>query len=107
LESNSVVFLIEEGVVLSHEDISKDEVVEAGWEDAAHYSQHALGNTHIGYLENVVISGQDVVSGVNGEGDIGKILNTLQVLLTVIPSISSLTNFSGPTKIEVPESITA
>jgi len=74
-KSNSVVLLIEEGVVLSHEDISKNHVIERWWEGGSHNSHHALSDSHIGDLDNVVVVGQDVVNSINGEGDVGEIFN--------------------------------
>jgi len=75
-ESNSVVLLIEVSVVLSHEDVSEDHVVEGRGEGGSHDSQHALSDAHVGDLEHVVVVGQGVISSINSESDIGKVLDS-------------------------------
>jgi hypothetical protein len=76
-ESDSVVVSIEVGVVLSHEDVSEDQVVEGGREDWAHDSVDALGDTVWLDGDDVVLIGEHVVDVVNGEGDVWEGLDVL------------------------------
>lgn len=80
LEGDGVVVEVEVRWVLSHEHVTKDEVVESFWEGHGLDSKHALSGTGLGDLENV-IAGVKFVSGlVNGEGhgwervDVGAVL---------------------------------
>jgi len=42
-ETDSVVLLVEEGVELSHEGVSEDEVVKTCWEVLSHNCEDTLG----------------------------------------------------------------
>jgi len=66
LEGDGVVVTVEVGWVLSHEDITEDEVVEAFWEGHGLDTHEALTLN----LEDVVSSLEGIVLGVNGEGDV-------------------------------------
>ena len=66
LEGDGVVVEVEVGWVLSHEDISEDEVVEASWEGHGLDTEEAL----VLDVENVVLGSELVVSGIDGEGQV-------------------------------------
>jgi hypothetical protein len=76
-KSNSVVDQVEVTVVLSHEDISEDHVVEGRREGRSHKSTDAFSDTVLGDLHNVVFPGKDVVDAVNGEGDVWEFFDAL------------------------------
>lgn len=70
LEGDSVVVKGEVGWVLSHEDITDDEIVEASWEVHGLDTENAFGLSELGDLENVVSGSQWVSGTVNGESDL-------------------------------------
>ncbi len=67
LEGNGVVVEVEVGWVLSHEDVTEDEVVESFWEGHGLNTEQALGFTTLGHLENVVAGIELVISLIDGE----------------------------------------
>ena len=68
MEGDSVVVEVEVGWVLSHEDVTKDEVVETFWEIHRLDTEQALTL----HLEHVVFAGENVVSRVDLEGQVWK-----------------------------------
>jgi len=81
VEGDGVVVAVELGGVWAHEDIADDDVLEVVGEVSSHDSHDALGLGHDGLLEDVVVGGQDVVCGVEGEGDVGQAVQVGAVLL--------------------------
>lgn len=67
LEADSVVVEVEVGWVLSHENISHDEVVETGWEVHRLNSEQTLSLAELGDGEDVVNWVKGVSLAVNGE----------------------------------------
>jgi hypothetical protein len=80
-ESNSVVVLVEVRVVLSHEGISEDEVVEASREVLSHDGKHALSVFALSYLENIVVGSKCVLNVVNIESNLRKLVKTRAILV--------------------------
>jgi len=80
-ESNSVVVLVEVGIVFSDEAISKDEVVKLGGEVLSHDTKNALGIVTLGNCENVVAGKEGIISTVNLEGDVGKVTYATAVFI--------------------------
>ena len=76
-ETNSVVVSIEVWVILSHEDISEDDIVEGRGESRSHDSVDAFGDSIWFDWDNVVLIGEDVVNAVNSECDVWESLNIL------------------------------
>lgn len=60
------------GGIGAHEDVTDDDIVEVVGEVSSHDSHDALGLGSDGLLEDVVVGGEDVLSGVEGEGDVGE-----------------------------------
>lgn len=72
-EAYSIVILIEVGVVLSHEGISKNEVLEVVWEDLAHHSNYTLSLTSFSDLKNVVRGWEGIVNAFDLECNLWKV----------------------------------
>jgi len=80
-EGNGVVVHVEEGWVLSHEDVSNDEVVESFWELHGLDTQEALSLSELGHLEDVVGWRESVVSSIEVESDFWEGVEVGAVLL--------------------------
>jgi len=76
LEGNGVIVEVEVRWIFSHENITKDEVVEAFWEVHGLNTKEAFGLSTLGDLENVIVGGEFVISSINGEGHGWEIFDT-------------------------------
>ena len=75
LEGDGVVVQVEVGWVLSHEDVTEDEVVESFWEGHGLNTEQALGLSTLGDFENVVAGIELVVSLIDGESHSWEVSN--------------------------------
>ena len=77
-EGDGLVVSVELGGVSAHEDITDNDVLEVIWEVSTHDAHDAL----LAFLlpENVVLLGESIVDAIEGEGDIGKALDTSAIL---------------------------
>ena len=73
LEGDGVVVKVEVSWVLSHENVSKDEVVEALWELHGLDSEQALALSCKSDLESILFWGQSVSGSINGESHVWKV----------------------------------
>jgi len=75
-ETNSVVVFVEEGVVLSHEGVSQNEVVESSGEILSHDGHNTFSVSALSYLQSVIIGGHVVLNVINVESNIGESIET-------------------------------
>lgn len=80
-ESDPVVILVEVGVVLSHEDVTEDEVVKTCREVGSHNGENTFGLAELRDFENVVVRREFIFDLINEEGDIGKSIQVAAVLV--------------------------
>ena len=80
-EGNSVVVGIEEGVVLSHEHITEDEVVEALGEFHGGNTHDTLRSIFTTNLKDVILMGKSVCDIIEGKENIGEAFDTGAVAL--------------------------
>lgn len=80
VERNGVVVSVEVGAVLAEEDITDDDVMESSGDGSGHDTHEALSLAELRDLDNVVVSGERVGNLVEGEGDVGEVLDVGAVL---------------------------
>jgi len=75
VEGDGVIVTVEVGCELAEEDITDDDVMESSRDGSGHDTHEALGVLALSDLDNVVLGGEDVRSGVEGEGNVGERVN--------------------------------
>jgi len=80
-ETNSVVVLIEIRVVLCHESVSEDEIVETFREILSHNSQNTLGVWALCYFQDVVFRSKIIINVINLEGNGRELFDTWAIFV--------------------------